>query len=196
MDSLLTNRYFCIAILIALCVVIYLYSQSDYCSIEGMQNVDLTPIDQEFTSHPWTNNVNGSLYGKVNTKENIETDAKILAQLKKEGYSATNFLPRKDVLYMNYIKSEDLTDSLDNSDDSSDAETTTPVKKTSSKKKRSSRSNPQPIDTRPDLSQCQPCPPCDRSTRKKKRVNAPFSNRLQQKSSVDISQSRISGNKV
>lgn len=217
MDSLLTNRYFCIAILIALCVVIYLYSQSDYCSIEGMQNVDLTPVDQEFNPNPWTTNANGSLYGKVNTKADMEADAKILAQLKKERSNATNFLPRTDVLYANYLKSEDseyLTDDLDdsdNSDDFTDTDTPTPVKKPSTKKKRSSTSNsrsnsrsishdPQPIDTRPDLSQCQPCPPCEKGHRRKNRVNADFSSRLQQKSSVpslpDISHSRISGNKV
>ena len=64
MDNLLTNKYFCIAVLIALIIVIYLYSQSNYCSIEGMEKVDLTPLAQELVEHPWTNDVGGSTYGK------------------------------------------------------------------------------------------------------------------------------------
>lgn len=155
MDRLLTNRYFCIAILIALCVVVYLYSQSDYCSIEGMQNIELSPLGQELNSPPWTNSSRESLYAKVNTKD----DDAIMARLTKEGTDSTKFLPRSDVLFMNYVKSEDI-ENLTDSDNSSDIETTPPVKKKSIKKKGKRSSYPQPLDTRPDLSQCQPCAPC------------------------------------
>lgn len=45
MDNLLTNKYFCIAILIALIVLIYLYTQKKSCSIEKMDNLEFTQVN-------------------------------------------------------------------------------------------------------------------------------------------------------
>lgn len=169
MEKLLTNKYFCIAILIALVVMIYLYSQSDYCSMEPMQNVDLTPLAQEFSETPWTNGADGSKFSAVDTTFDTHTDAFTKNKLKKNGYNVANFLPRTDVAYMNYINSDS------NSSELSPTTASTPIKKKSTKKKSKSKSTsksksrakshphfhlPQPLDDRPDLSQCQPCAPC------------------------------------
>jgi hypothetical protein len=160
MDRLLTNKYFCIAILIALAVVLFLYSQKDSCNVEPMQNLNLTPLSQELNMHPWTDNLDGSKYGRVDTEFNAYADDHTKKRLQK----STNFLPRSDVTFMNYAMSDsDISDSLVSSE--------TPVVKKRSHKRhqlnkytrhshKSKGSYPQPIDMRPDLSQCQPCAPC------------------------------------
>ena len=162
MDKLLTNKYFCIAILIALAVVIYLYSQSDYCSMESMQNVDLTPLAQELNERPWTNDVGGSTHGRVNTDADIYADTFVKNKLKRNGFNVANFLPRSDTTFANRMRSED-------SIETTPTTTTTTTTPTPVVKKKSKRSNkkikphtslPQPLDNRPDLSQCQPCAPC------------------------------------
>lgn len=133
MDNLLTNKYFCIAILIALVVVIYLYSQSDYCSMEGMQNVDLMPLGQELNQHPWTDDVGGSKYGRVNTEFDLSSDDYVKKKLKKNKYNVANFLPRLDTNYMNYAKFES---SLTSTPTNPDTTSSPVIKKKPIKKRR------------------------------------------------------------
>lgn len=135
METLLTNKYFCVAVLVALVVMVYLYiNQTDYCSVEGLQNVNLTPLGQELVKDPGTN--------RVNDKFDREADAYV-----KNKHKIKNFLPRADVSYRKYMESSDEIDS-------------TPIH-LKHRKKSSHSFYPQPLDTRPDLSQCQPCK-CDK----------------------------------
>ncbi len=152
MDKILTNKYFCIAILIALAVVIYLYSQNKSCDIEGMQNVDLTPLAQELTSGPWTDEPGSSTYGRVGTKFDKYADKFSKANLKRRGYKFTNFLLSSDADYLGYVSDSSGSDTLAD----------TSAKSNRRRTNRSSRRIPRPFNDRPDLSQCQPCPPCER----------------------------------
>lgn len=49
-DGILSNKYFVIALIIALVVVIYLYVQKRSCKFEGMRNIDLS---SEMIERPW-----------------------------------------------------------------------------------------------------------------------------------------------
>lgn len=178
MDNLLTNKYFCIALVIALVVMVYLYSKADYCSIEGMRSINFTPIGKEFNPNfipgqmdpAWTDNKAGTV-------------------------NPTGYLPRSDEKYLNYADKEDmgigslstapkgyiLRRDLDALSDPFPLNTG-PVG-SNAQMRRNNRSNmpmgsmladgstvsndryqqvtptatPMPLDSRPDLSQCQPC---------------------------------------
>lgn len=49
-DNILSNKYFVIALFIALCVVIYLYYRKKSCDVESM---DLIPLSPEVSERPW-----------------------------------------------------------------------------------------------------------------------------------------------
>lgn len=93
-DKLLSNKYFIIALIIALVVVIYLYSQKKSCDIEGMRNIDLAPLSQEIIERPWADDDDDGKYRKVN---------------KKTDKNNKNNLKRKDEVYMEYEGCEDIT---------------------------------------------------------------------------------------
>lgn len=105
-DNLLTNRYFCIAIIIALLIVLYLYSQQKSCGVEGMQNIDLTPLAQELTETPWTNDPEGGNYKKYDNKFDKFADMYTKEKLKKNGYKYTNFLESEGERYIQYAKKD------------------------------------------------------------------------------------------
>jgi hypothetical protein len=129
-DNLLTNKYFCLALLSLLIIVVYLYVQQKSCDVETMRNVDLTPLAQEISEEPWANNRNGSQYHNVGGKFDKYADAYTKNKLKENGYSYTNFLGRSDDSFRKYMQKEGY-GSLENM--------------------------PLPLDTHPELSQCQPC---------------------------------------
>jgi hypothetical protein len=106
MDNLLTNKYFCIAIIIALLIIVYLYSQKKSCEVEGMQNVDLTPLAQELTETPWTNRTDGDRHKNYNNRFDNFSDTFTKAKLKKNGYAYTDFLDRSDVNFRNFAGRE------------------------------------------------------------------------------------------
>jgi len=134
MEKFLTNKYFCLAILIALVVMVFLYSQkTDSCRVEGMQGVDLSMLAPELTENPWTDNNEGGNYKYVGDKFDFNADATVKANLTKEGYKYTNFAGRLDQDYEKYVAMNPI-------------------------RQRNQETNiPLPMDTRPDLSQCQPC---------------------------------------
>lgn len=103
MDNLLTNKYFCIAVIIALIVVIYLYSQKKSCDVEGMQNVDLTPLAQELTEAPWTNRRDGGNHKEVGNRFDRFADSYTKSKLQKNGYGYTDFLGRSDDTFRDYM---------------------------------------------------------------------------------------------
>ena len=128
-EKLLTNKYFCLAIILLLLVVIYLYTQKSSCDVETMENVDLTPLLQEVSEDPWTDDYNGSKYRTFGGKFDKMTDELTKLKLKKNGYGYTDFLGRADQNLIKYISKEEFVP----------------------------ESVPKPLDNRPDLSQCQPC---------------------------------------
>uniref|UniRef100_A0A6C0LU39 Uncharacterized protein n=1 Tax=viral metagenome TaxID=1070528 RepID=A0A6C0LU39_9ZZZZ len=144
-DNLLTNKYFCIAILIALILALYFYSQKDSCKIEGMSTtgINLTTLSQDLTETPWTNKLNGSKYKQVNNMFDKYADNLTKKRLKANGYDYVNFLKGPDERYIEYVEHENFED-----------ETSTPKKKN---KQKNLSEIPMPIDTHPELSQCQPC---------------------------------------
>ncbi len=149
-DKLLTNKYFCIAIIVALIVVLILYCQKSSCGLEGMQNVDLTPLGQELAEAPWTNEKGGDEHKMVNNNFDKYADKYTKNKLHKKGYSYTNFLKRSDDNFRKYISEEEYGTQEHYArvgDDSDDKKTI-----------RLDHDNvPRPMDTHPELSQCQPC---------------------------------------
>ena len=141
-DNFLTNKWFVIALIIALGVVIYMYSQKK-CGVEGMRNVDLTPLSHQLSEKPWTDDSNNSRYKTVNNEfdQNADQESK-----RKFG---NNQLKRQDLVYQNFSEyNED------------DDETLDFVQRKQRKSSIDYDNYPKPLDTRPDLSQCQPCKPC------------------------------------
>ena len=128
-DKLLTNKYFCLSLILLLLVVLYLYTQKNSCDVETMRNVDLTPLIQEVSEDPWTDDKTGLEYRKVGDKFDKMADHLTKLKLKKNGYSYTKFLGRSDESLKNYLSREEF----------------------------SSESVPKPLDSHPELSQCQPC---------------------------------------
>lgn len=136
-DDLVSNKYFIIALIIALLVVLYLYSQKESCSVEGMQNIDFTPLSHELIEKPWTDKNNGLKYKSVNNAFDTHADKKT-----KQKIGGSNFLKRKDETYEKYMEQQD----------------NDPVNINQKPKKIAKNPNvPQPLNDRPDLSQCQPC---------------------------------------
>jgi hypothetical protein len=138
-DNIVSNKYFVIALVIALIVVIYLYSRKKSCAVEGMQNVDLTLLAPEISEKPWADDDNDGNYKNVNKRFDKYADA----YAKRKSGKNSN-LKRKDQLYNQYMEYEGYEDVI--------------PEKIRQKRKRMVRDNiPKPLDDRPDLSQCQPC---------------------------------------
>ena len=146
-DDIISNKYFVIALVIALLVVLYLYSQKKSCDLEGMKNIDLSPLPQNLVEGPWTTAGDNGKYKTVNNTFDKKADA----QTKKNLQDAT-FLKRSDVRFREYI--DDDSDDSDDDDDNNLAKLRKKIKKYKNKNK---NTMPKPLDNRPDLSQCQPC---------------------------------------
>jgi len=131
MDGFLTNKYFCLALIVALGVLLYLYNTRDVCTVEGMDNVDLSVLAPELTEVPWAEGEEGK-YKRVNNKFDRNADETVIRNLAKQGYKA-NFLPSTGEIFDEYEESSF-------------------VKSTPKRSK-----FPMPKDDHPELSQCQPC---------------------------------------
>lgn len=127
-EDLASNKYFVIALIIAVIVLIYLYSQKKSCGIEKMENIDLTPQSHNLSEKPWAESASDT-YKRVNNKFDLNADATTKAKLGHD----VNYIQRADQSWQNYF------------------DTNNEIKRGSN------RSIPQPLDDRPDLSQCQPC---------------------------------------
>lgn len=171
LDDLLTNKYLCIALIIALLVVLFMYSQKKSCEIETMSNVDLTPLAQELVEPPWTDRPGGDDHKRVGNRFDRNADRYTKNKLISNGYDYTKFLKRSDQSFKKYMESYDNMEDMYDMDDMNDQDMTRPY--------HNSYGNndplvPRPLDDRPDLSQCQPCV-CDdkpkKSWRRPKRGN-------------------------
>lgn len=96
--SFFTNKYFVLALILAIIVLVYLYFRKKTCSIEGMQNVDLSTLSQNMAEKPWTDDVNSSGYKTVGNNFDIRAD--------NNSKFGKNKLSRKDQLYHKYINDE------------------------------------------------------------------------------------------
>lgn len=169
LDNLLTNKYLMIALILILVYVLFIYSQKRSCGVEGMENMDLTPLAQELTQRPWTDFPDGDNHGRVNTRFDKRADAYVKAKLLKNGYGKQNFLERSDQNFEKYM------DDADNRE----PKRVVPAQKVASKPFHDQYDEdyndvmedyiaPRPLDARPDLSQCQPCN-CDDKPRRRPR---------------------------
>ena len=167
-EDIVSNKYFVIALIIALIVVIYLYVQKKSCGIEGMRNVDLSQTSQELTEKPWTEDKTDDKYKSVNNKFDRDADENTR---KKTGKSS--HLKRTDESYLSRVDDQEnirerqvkMADSRNDfakssrkyveyrvHGDAGDGEADKHMVLRIYEK-----DIPRPIDTRPDLSQCQPC---------------------------------------
>lgn len=127
MDNILTNKYFCLAIIIALGIMVYLYNARDSCSIEGMDNVDLSVLAPELIDSPWETE-GEDYYRSVNSKFNKNADMVVKKRLNKD----VQFLKNSDQTFQTY-------------------------EALNKKNNKMQSSFPMPKDDHPELSQCQPC---------------------------------------
>jgi len=104
MDNFLTNKYFCLAIIIALGIMVYLYQTRDSCTIEGMDNVDLSMLAPELTDEPWAREGDDEKYRRYDSKFNKNADETVKENLKKKGYKYTNFLKGPGEMFEEYEK--------------------------------------------------------------------------------------------
>lgn len=134
LDNLLTNKYFCAAVIIALILILYMYHTKQSCNIEGMSNVDLSPLAQELTEKPWAEQNNTSQYSLVGKNSFNDKADKYVEKKLKKNYKYIKPLKRSDQIY-NSGQNKVISNNLAN------------------KKNR----KPIPLDNHPELSQCQPC---------------------------------------
>lgn len=128
-EDIVSNKYLIIALIIALLVVLYLYSQKKPCSVEKMQNVNLTnPINSTNSTKPTKQSHELLEKQWVDKKADLSTKNKL-----HDNAQFAPFAPRADQSWENYFNNN--------------AEI----------KMGKYKSLPQPLDDRPDLSQCQPC---------------------------------------
>ena len=127
-DNILTNKYFVIALIIAFIVLLFLYSQKRTCAIEGMKNIEQA---NKNTTNPWTDDKVESKYKNIDDDDDKDKYAK---KTHPERY-----LNRTDETHLallefggdNYARINGRRSTINGI--------------------------PQPLDMRPDLSQCQPC---------------------------------------
>ena len=81
MDNFLTNKYFCLAIIIALGIMVYLYQTRDSCTIEGMDNVDLSMLAPELTDEPWAREGDDEKYRRYDSKFNNNMQVVLLLSI-------------------------------------------------------------------------------------------------------------------
>jgi len=159
-ETLITNKYVCIALLLTLLVTLYMYSQRQPCAIEKMTNVDLTGLAHELVENPWADDKDTLMYKTINRDFDRNADARVIQNLKKKGYNITEPLKRSDEnfnTYDNISKKKCLQSNKYNDIQYSEEEYETETEYI-----------PKPLDSRPDLGQCQPCNCDDKPTRKYK----------------------------
>ena len=163
-DNIVSNKYLIIALIIALIVVIYLYMQKRSCEVEGMKNIDLTPLPHQLSEKPWVNNNNNNNNNNSNNSNNSNNDNdnkyktngnkfdKNADAIAKKRYGNNKQLKRADEIYNIYVDSDD---ELQNPNKI----ITGNRRKQQTVHRRRSTINgiPQPLDMRPDLGPCQPC---------------------------------------
>ena len=136
LDELISNKYFVIALIIALILVLYLYSRKKSCELEGMKNIDLTPLSTN-------RNYNNKRVKQCNKNErdNDNDNGQVFNSDRDNNNNNNNNNNNYRVI-----------------DRDEKFKTDKNFKKYLRKRLRSKRSNyPRPLNDRPDLSQCQPC---------------------------------------
>lgn len=112
MEKFLTNKYFCLAVIIALVVVTYLYTQkTNSCKIEGMRNVDFSMLAPELTDRPWAD-ADELRYKRVGGRFDKLADETTKQNLAKAGYAPVDFLKSTSQVYDSYIKYEAVDDQV------------------------------------------------------------------------------------
>jgi preprotein translocase subunit Sec63 len=89
-DSILSNRYFIIALIIALGVVIYMYIQKKSCKLEGMKNFDDT--------------FNGSIERPWGDDEDVHGQYRTVNRKNSKNMNRKKIMDRKDEMYEKYVE--------------------------------------------------------------------------------------------
>lgn len=139
LDGLLTNKYFVIALIIALIVIIFLYNRKRTCTIEGMQNIG-TISSKNIDEKAWEENPYGGKYKLIEKNDNKTSK-------KRNKY---DLIDDDDEINLEFVKYRRINNPVnDRSRDS--------IKKRKKMSNSYQRRLPAPIDDRPDLMQCKPC---------------------------------------
>jgi hypothetical protein len=182
-DNLLTNKYFVIALIVVILVLIYMWTQKSDCKVnynnERMNNVDLSRSAQNLSEKPYLEDDNNMdidtyPYKRYNNAFDKYADASVKTNLVKDGYKkyTDNFLPgttQREKLYQKYntqVRDKALV-YKDAIDETYNANQIRLAKKGYNGIKLYEEDLgqdylPIPLNDRPDLSQCQPCKPCTR----------------------------------
>lgn len=67
-DNIFTNKYFVIALIILVVILLFLYIHSRSRRVEGMKNLDVSGPTQTLVERPWEGGDEESGYKKVNNK--------------------------------------------------------------------------------------------------------------------------------
>lgn len=160
MDKLLTNKYFCLALITALGLMAFMYNRKGGCDTERLQMIDLIPSMPSIFQKPWTDRPiiepattattsvllpavpPVSDLSEVNGDFDRKADMYIEDKLRREGYKTAKPLKSLDASFRKYmLDSDEMSMSMSMSE--------------SDKPKR--RPNPQPMDSNPQWSNCLPC---------------------------------------
>jgi hypothetical protein len=143
MENLLSNKYFCLALIVVVAFLLYLYYQKSPC--EGFTGIPLQFGPQHLYEPPWANYPGD--YKRYNNKFDLMADQEAHKKLKRLGLENENFKPLKslDNMHKKYVNSMKKYWKLPYYDPR-DMDTY----------------YPKPLDDHPELSQCQPCN-CDTS---------------------------------
>lgn len=142
-DKLLTNKYFCLALLTIIAILVYMIYEKTSCkrTAEGLNSVPLMNGPQHIVDKPYEEGTNDG-YRRVNDKFDKMIDEESRKKLKIGGFDDQDNLKSSSDTFMDYSKAmrEYLKKPFYNND---------------------AYELPRPLDNHPELSQCQPCN-CDK----------------------------------
>jgi len=174
MDKLLTNKYFCLALIAALGLVAFMYNRKGGCDMERMQMIDLIPSTPSIFQRAWSEipavpTVSSPVstqanpfvpaisdLSEVNGPFDQKADMYIEEKLRREGYKSSKPLKSLDASFKKYMLDSDSVP-FGSDMESEDRPRGRSATEHQNHPARSFSRIPMANDTRPDLSQCQPC---------------------------------------
>jgi len=115
LENLLTNKYFCLVIIIILAVVLFMYyRQTIRCDKEGMINADLNPAAFEEVRKPWATQEevrSGGMYMRVDDEFSKHADQVAMKNITKNNGGRVQppgvFMKRGDQIFDDYERYND-----------------------------------------------------------------------------------------
>jgi hypothetical protein len=173
MDNLLTNKYFCLALIVIVLVLIYMWSTSSSCNVstnERMNNVDLSSAAPNLSEKPYVDDVSDDSmypYKRYDNAFDRNADTYVQDRLKQEGYDryTNNFLvgtDKREAAYQKYNRDVEQVSLPYARERRQGRQQRRQYDANGDMNAQSDDYQPKPLDDRPDLGQCQPCKPCTR----------------------------------